>query len=114
MNDLREVIEHMRNIEQKVAAAETLCKQTLLNFAQPVPAPPPRPGQSSGQTGSTGGAGGSSGLTRSASLSSTRGVNPAAVERCVQDVVRLARDLNTDESRYFRAVREYNIIIAVP
>ena len=96
MTDLREVIEHMRTLEQKVAAAETLCKQTLLKSAQPVPAPPPRPGQN-GQTGSTGSLGRSS-------LSSTRGVNPAAVERCVQDVVRLAKDLSTDESRYFRAV----------
>ena len=104
MTDLREVIEHMRMLEQKVAAAESLCKQTLLNSTQPVPAPPPRPGQNGSQTGSTGGSSG--GLTRSASLSSTRGVNPAAVERCVQDVVRLARDLNTDESRYFRAVSE--------
>ena len=103
MTDLREVIEHMRTLEQKVAAAETLCKQTLLSSTQPVPAPPPRPGQKGGQTSSTGSGGG---LVRSASLSSTRGVNPTAVERCVQDVVRLARDLNTDESRYFRAVSE--------
>ena len=107
MNDLREVIDHMRTLEQKVAGAETLCKQTLLNFSQPVPSPPPRPGgQNAGQTGSTSGGGSSGGLARSASLLSTRGVNPAAVERCVQDVVRMARDFSTDESRYFRAVSE--------
>ena len=112
MNDLREVIDHMRTLEQKVAAAETLCKQTLLNFSQPVPSPPPRPGsQNTGQVSSTSGGGGSSsgGLARSVSLSSTRGVNPAAIERCVQDVVRLARDFSTDESRYFRAVSEWVI-----
>ena len=104
MTDLREVIEHMRTLEQKVAAAETLCRQTLLNSAQPVPTPPPRPGQNGGQTGSSGGAARSS-------LSSSRGVNPSVVERCVQDVVRLARDLNTDESRYFRAVSKLTEIL---
>jgi len=31
-------------------------------------------------------------------------VNPADVEKCVWDVVRVAKDLNSDESRYFRAV----------
>ena len=31
-------------------------------------------------------------------------VNPDDVERCVWDVVRVAKDLNSDESRYFRAV----------
>ena len=31
-------------------------------------------------------------------------VNPDDVERCVWDVVRVAKDLNSNESRYFRAV----------
>ena len=31
-------------------------------------------------------------------------VNPEAVERCVADVVKIAKDLESDESRYFRAV----------
>ena len=31
-------------------------------------------------------------------------VNPQAVERCVADVVKIAKELNSDESRYFRAV----------
>lgn len=97
MSDLREVINHMRMIEQKVAAAETLCKQTLLNSTRPVPSPPPRAGQS-GQTGSAAAA---------KPDGSARGVNPTAVERCVQDVVRLAKDLSTDQSRYFRAVSSF-------
>ena len=94
MSDLREVIDHMKMFEQKVAAAESLCKQTLLNSTRPVPAPPPR----SGQTGPM------SSPAPAKSNESFRGVNPAAVERCVQDVVRLAKDMSTDESRYFRAV----------
>ena len=31
-------------------------------------------------------------------------LNPASVERCVQDVVGVAKALATDESRFFRAV----------
>ena len=31
-------------------------------------------------------------------------INPQAVERCVADVVKIAKELNSDESRYFRAV----------
>ena len=31
-------------------------------------------------------------------------VNPEAVQRCVADVVKIARELDSDESRYFRAV----------
>ena len=77
-----------------MAAAEALCKQTLINSTRPVPAPPPR----SGQTGST------TSPSPAKSNGSCRGVNPAAVERCVQGVVKLAKDMNTDESRYFRAV----------
>ena len=31
-------------------------------------------------------------------------VNSQAVERCVADVVKIAKELNSDESRYFQAV----------
>ena len=34
-------------------------------------------------------------------------VNPQAVERCVADVVRIAKELDSDESRYFRAVSKH-------
>ena len=34
-------------------------------------------------------------------------VNPDDVERCVWDVVRVAKELHSDESRYFRAVSLY-------
>ncbi len=77
MDYLREVLDHMKELELKVVACENLCKQTML-----------------------GGAGGNP----SGSPAPSWRVNPEAIERCVQDVVRLARNLSTDESRYFRAV----------
>ena len=36
-------------------------------------------------------------------------MNTEAVERCVGDVVRIAKELNSDESRYFQAVRDTHI-----
>jgi len=60
----------MADLETRVVACETLCRQTL---------------ESNGSTHSV-------------------RVNPEAVERCVNNVVRLSRTLTTDESRYFQAV----------
>ena len=56
-------------------AAEDLCKQTLRNSR-------------AGHTGP----------------SSTIHVNPDAVQKCVGDVINLARSLTNDESRYSKAV----------
>ena len=66
----------MKELELKVVACENLCKQTM--------------------AGATGGGTGSP-------APSWR-LNPEAVERCVQNVIRLAKDLSTDESRFFKAV----------
>lgn len=76
VDDLREVLQYMRNLEAKIAAAERLCQQTLE------------------------GSGSSTQLWK---------VNPLLVERCVQDVVRIARELNSDESRYFSASQSFPV-----
>jgi hypothetical protein len=36
-------------------------------------------------------------------------VNSEAVERCVEDVVKIARELNSDESRYFQASQSFPV-----
>ena len=69
----------MKALQMKVVAAENLCKRTLVNSMQP--------------TG-----------TGQVSSASSSNINPAAVEKCVQDMVMIAKELNTDESRYFKAV----------
>jgi hypothetical protein len=74
--DLREVLDYMNNMENKIKAADSLCKQML---------------QGSG-----------------AGVHQWR-VNPQAVERCVADVVKIARELNSDESRYFRASQSFPV-----
>lgn len=84
MDDLKEVLKHMRELELKVEACETLCQQTMR--------------------------GGLSGENPGGSPVPSWRVNPEAVEKCVADVVRLARNLSTDESRYFRAVSVIIII----
>ncbi len=80
---MREVLDHMKDLELKVLACENLCKQTML--------------------------GGAAGGNPSGSPAPSWRVNPEAVDRCVQDVVRLARNLSTDESRYFRAVSRHHV-----
>ena len=40
-------------------------------------------------------------------------VNSQAVERCVADVVKISKELNSDESRYFQAVSRAFLIYFV-
>ncbi len=66
----------MKSLDDRVCVAETLCKQTLANSSQ------------TGQTRSSG----------------ALHINPEAVNKCVNDVIFLAKALSTDESLYFEAV----------
>lgn len=70
---LRDVVQHMRVLEQRVEGAEVLCQQTLANCE----------GVRAGETVH---------------------VNAEAVQRCTNDVARLARSMITEESTYFVAV----------
>lgn len=89
VNDLREVVEHMRLLEERVKTAENLCQQTLLNC----------------QTAES-----ASDDTAPQALPVVH-INPEAVSKCANDVVMLARALITDESRYFLAVSGFVLSI---
>lgn len=78
----------MKNLEVKVKNAEELCRRTLDQSRPGLAAPP-------GVKNVTG------------SPTPSWKVNPDAVEKCVYDVVRIAKELSTDESRYFKAVSSY-------
>lgn len=86
---LREVVAHMGRLDDRVKAAELLCQQTLESCRIPEAA--------------------REGVDTAAAVTddpSMNRVNPDAVDKCVTDVVRLARTMNTDESAYFLAVSE--------
>ena len=86
----------MNNMENKIRAAETLCHQAMQVLTPPslthhLLTPLPITTSSPLPQGS------------SAGVRQWR-VNPQAVERCVADVVKIAKELDSDESRYFQAV----------
>ena len=78
----------MTLMEQRVQAAEHLCQQTLANCQGTVSV-------ANGSSGGSGGVVGSAGAVR---------INSEAVEKCVGNVVKLAKAVITDDSRYFLAV----------
>ena len=89
VDDLREVMSHMKVLEDRVAAVEDLCRNTIqvscqLSVCLSVN-PAPHPQQSS------------------------EVVSPPAVERCVRDVVRVAKELNQDESRFSAAAQSFPV-----
>lgn len=75
-------------MEQRVQAVELLCQQTLANCQSGV----------AGRDGETGGA--------------VR-INSEAVQKCVGNVVKLAKAMVTDDSRFFLAVSSSRHVLVV-